>query len=343
MPNFYTYSIQFKPTCQIYYGSKTSQFADPDQLFNPHHSHPYYTSSKLVKSLIGVYGLDAFTAKIRRVFTSREMCLSWERRFLARCNVETNPQFLNLDSKQQSYKAIQNNVQTKFISNPTTMECIRIPVNKPVPPGWTEGNVNNKGSPSKGRVWIHCISTAKSKMVPIDTPIPQGWCVGRPPEIGSKHSNTLRACNRHYYNNGTDCILLCDGEMVPSGFVPGRVFKNKPTGKKHHKYVWITDGSTDQQIPQNSSIPHGFKPGRSQRLLGENNPSSKRVVYNDVIYPSLRDCVRSTGISRHLLLRNGLVYYDAICRAVSMAFTLRLDPAPYQALDKRLSTDRPIT
>jgi hypothetical protein len=97
----FTYVVKFKPTGQIYYGSRTKQGCQPADLWNS-----YYTSSKVVHQLIAEHGRDAFEVEIRRTFATKEAALLWEHRVLRRLDAARNPQYLN-----------RNNGDRKFINN----------------------------------------------------------------------------------------------------------------------------------------------------------------------------------------------------------------------------------
>lgn len=86
----YTYKLFFKPTSQWYYGVRYAKNCDPSDLFVK-----YFTSSKVVKTLLQEYGKDAFIVKICRTFETIEEAFSWETRFLTRVRAAENPYFLN--------------------------------------------------------------------------------------------------------------------------------------------------------------------------------------------------------------------------------------------------------
>jgi hypothetical protein len=64
----YVYEILHKPSGKKYIGCRYSVDADPEQLFNPNHKKPYFTSSKVVKSLIEQDGIDSFEILKIQVF-----------------------------------------------------------------------------------------------------------------------------------------------------------------------------------------------------------------------------------------------------------------------------------
>jgi hypothetical protein len=94
----FTYVVKFKPTGQIYYGSRTKQGCQPTDLWNS-----YYTSSKLVRQLIAEHGRDAFEVEIRRTFQTKEAALLWEHRVLRRVDAAHNPRWLNKNNGDRKF------------------------------------------------------------------------------------------------------------------------------------------------------------------------------------------------------------------------------------------------
>jgi hypothetical protein len=306
----YTYLIKFKPTNQVYYGSRTAKHCHPDEFFNPNYHKKYYTtSSKYVNALISQYGLDQFEFEIRKTFKDKISCLKWESKILKHFKVESNPKFLNGDSKQESFKAIQNNVPTKFISNRELAICIRMHKDKPVPDGWLVGNINQNNSHSKNKKWIYNKNTGRNKMVGKDFVLQGEWTGGRPPETSEKQRQSLKSKKFKHYTNGFNDLLLKENEIIPYGYYPGRTYINKPSGKRSFDYVWITNGTENKQIPKQTHLPEGFYFGRhSSHLVGSKNPSAKNVEFKGVVYNTVKDCIESTNLSRYILLKEGLKY-----------------------------------
>jgi hypothetical protein len=90
----YTYLIKFKPTNQVYYGSRCKNVKlglIPEQdLFVK-----YFTSCKQIKKLIKEYGISHFEWQIRKDFDTQEQCDYWEKTVLRRMKVLTNDIWLN--------------------------------------------------------------------------------------------------------------------------------------------------------------------------------------------------------------------------------------------------------
>ena len=94
----FTYVVKFKPTGQIYYGSRTKQGCQPTDLWTS-----YYTSSKVVRQLIEQHGKDAFEVEIRKTFSTKEQALLWEHRVLRRVDAARNPLYLNKNNGDRKF------------------------------------------------------------------------------------------------------------------------------------------------------------------------------------------------------------------------------------------------
>lgn len=86
----FTYYLYHRPTQSHYYGVRWSRSCDPSDLWTK-----YFTSSKTVKLLIKQYGVDSFDVEIRKIFSSKEKAIEWERKVLVRLNVLNRPDWLN--------------------------------------------------------------------------------------------------------------------------------------------------------------------------------------------------------------------------------------------------------
>lgn len=86
----FTYLLKFKPTGQLYYGSKYAKGCNPSQLWTT-----YFTSSKKIKELIKENGIDSFDFEIRKTFETREDAREWENRFLTKVRAAQSDLWLN--------------------------------------------------------------------------------------------------------------------------------------------------------------------------------------------------------------------------------------------------------
>lgn len=94
----FTYLVKFKPTGQVYYGSRTKKGCQPSDLWTS-----YFTSSKTVRQLIEQHGKDAFEVEIRRTFATKEQAILWEHRVLRKVDAARNPKYLNKNNGDRKF------------------------------------------------------------------------------------------------------------------------------------------------------------------------------------------------------------------------------------------------
>jgi len=75
----FTYSIKQKSTGKWYYGVKYADNQTPECL-----GITYFSSSKTVKDLIKIYGIDDFEFKVRKIFSDKLLAIQHESKFLKR-------------------------------------------------------------------------------------------------------------------------------------------------------------------------------------------------------------------------------------------------------------------
>ncbi len=97
----FTYVLTFKPTGQRYYGVRYAKTAHPTQLWTT-----YFTSSKIIRSLVEEHGADAFEAKVRRTFSNRDSAILWESRVLRKLDASHNPLWFNQVNGDANFASI---------------------------------------------------------------------------------------------------------------------------------------------------------------------------------------------------------------------------------------------
>lgn len=85
----FTYFIGWSKLNTFYYGRRTANGCDPDELWKT-----YFTSSKYVKKFRKEYG-EPDIIQIRKVFDSVEKCIEWECKVLLKIDAQNDPRFLN--------------------------------------------------------------------------------------------------------------------------------------------------------------------------------------------------------------------------------------------------------
>lgn len=86
----YTYCITHKPSGKRYYGSRYGKNCHPSDLWVN-----YFTSSKIVKNLIALDGAESFDYEVRRVFDNAKDAVKWEHKVLVRLGIPRNSKWLN--------------------------------------------------------------------------------------------------------------------------------------------------------------------------------------------------------------------------------------------------------
>lgn len=86
----YTYLITFLKTGQCYYGVRFSKTCHPAEL-----GKTYFSSSKLINSLIKENGLESFTFEVRKIFDNIEKAQKWESKVLTRINAAHSEKWFN--------------------------------------------------------------------------------------------------------------------------------------------------------------------------------------------------------------------------------------------------------
>lgn len=86
----YAYHLYHTPTEKHYYGIRYSKNCSPSDLWNT-----YFSSSKIVHSLIKEYGKDSFVVTVRKVFDNIDKAILWETKFLTKINAKDNDKWLN--------------------------------------------------------------------------------------------------------------------------------------------------------------------------------------------------------------------------------------------------------
>jgi hypothetical protein len=86
----YTYLVKCLPTNEYYYGVRYAKNSRPDDLWVK-----YFTSSKVVKQRIDLFGKQQFAVEVRKVFSTAKDAMVWEDRVLRRLKVVDRINWLN--------------------------------------------------------------------------------------------------------------------------------------------------------------------------------------------------------------------------------------------------------
>lgn len=116
----YTYLIRHNPSGKVYYGCRYAKGCKPSELWVS-----YFTSSKVVRSLIQSDGKSSFSCEVRRTFDSIEECRNWEHRVLKRMRVVARKIFLNL-TDNKSIDPVRASVGPKNRSMETNLRMAKV-------------------------------------------------------------------------------------------------------------------------------------------------------------------------------------------------------------------------
>lgn len=242
----YVYSLRFKITGQWYIGCRYAKHLT-DETISTDLWIRYFTSSKLVRTLIKAYGHDSFEPKIRRIFNTADEAKSYEVSVLNRINARINPLFLN-----QCNSVFENAPPLSWITNGVIDTMIAS--NKPLIPGfWYGRSQNNKnrkyqGSPLKGRIHVLDSNLGLHRMI---------HTLEYEPSKHVRLSNDFNRGRRWVHNPfNNECRLIKEGEMIPNGWKHG----NPHRGASSWFYNPIT--GEQKQIPKKSNPPPDFIKGR---------------------------------------------------------------------------------
>lgn len=86
----YTYAVLNKNTGKRYYGCRYAKNCHPNDLWKT-----YFTSSKIIKSLVKDSGIDCWEIQIRQVFNDIISCKFWEEKVLRRLGIPKNDKWYN--------------------------------------------------------------------------------------------------------------------------------------------------------------------------------------------------------------------------------------------------------
>jgi len=105
----FTYLIKFKETGQLYYGSKTAKGCHPDDLWTK-----YFTTSKVVESLISEYNKESFEIIHIKLHATKEAALKWETMYLISVDAARNENYLNKTNGGNNFVGISHSEEWKI-------------------------------------------------------------------------------------------------------------------------------------------------------------------------------------------------------------------------------------
>jgi hypothetical protein len=133
----YVYKITFLPTNQIYIGYRSAAGSMPSDLFET-----YFTSSKVVKSLISEHGIEFFKKEILAEFDTGTEAYEFEQKLLKEMDVESNPKLLNKRLTSCAVNTFKNHTEkTKKKMSQSRKEL------------WQDTHYQQRQADARQRVW----------------------------------------------------------------------------------------------------------------------------------------------------------------------------------------------
>lgn len=269
---FYTYLLKNKTTGLSYYGVRYSKTCHPDDFWKT-----YFTSSKVIKSLILTYGKDDFVFQIRKTFNIKESAIKWENTVNRRLTVKSK-KFLNkgyihpLNSKYFNRKCIS-------LINIELNKEIKFPEDLPIPIGWVRGRLCNT---IKDKIRCHNPLTGEEKIVKSYSEIPKGYKQGiisrKPfnnPKTGEQSSfskfdqipeDWVQGSIQNTISNRIACFNPENGKIIfvtKEDEIPENWIKGIPkSGLKDKISIFNIETSEEKMIDKTSEIPNGWKKGK---------------------------------------------------------------------------------
>jgi len=279
----YFYIIKFCETNQYYAGSRYTKKLTEVNIKNDLWTR-YFTSSKIIKMLINLFGKNSFKVVRTKIFYDTKSAKDYEIRFLRKVDAKNNPKMLN-----QSNSVFENSPELQWITN--GIISTMIPKGKPLFPGFRFGRTQkitkqhiNRGPKNKihvidietndrlmipkesfdskkhkkpdlaynrNRIWINNPITKESKIIKQDSTIPTGWVKGNP-----RRQKTTWYHDPHTKIN----YQIKNNEYPPSNLVKGRFYP----------FIWYTCPLTNNNVlcKIDDQPPIGYVKGRNLSMKG---------------------------------------------------------------------------
>ena len=223
----FTYLLKFKQTGQVYYGVRYREGCNPSELWAT-----YFSSSKVVKSMIAEFGKDCFDFEIRKKFNTKKEARDWEQKVLIRMNAANHPKFLN---RSNNMKGVLRGVGTHiWCYNPVIKEKKLFKLTELISDAWIR---NSRGPDLKqtGTFVATCNSTGKETKVKSKDSIPDGYTLGRIRDGATLGTYWITKVN------SLETKLIKIGDSIPDGWYKGNITSLKNKGKMK---VWryLDDG-----------------------------------------------------------------------------------------------------
>lgn len=267
----------------------------------------YFTSSKIVKQLIEIYGLETFSIVEYKLFDTAYEAIKYEDEYLS--SISNKCAYLNVNFsaggaviKSQTHNRIYNEKTNVYMYYPKELG---------IPFGWVKKAKNPPPSRSGLRKYIN-IHTKEIKF-------------SKPNELSSDYVLYTNYLNDNkpprkniFITNGITNTKIAEGESLPDGWILGKTVKftkHSVTNGVESRYIdkndpipegwWrgshnerpktkgmikITNGFDNKLIDRTDTIPDGWYRGSSS--------SGKYVyVYNDILFHRKKDLIEYLNLT----------------------------------------------
>lgn len=242
----YTYLIGWSKHNIWYYGCRYAVSCNPSDLWVT-----YFTSSKRVKLSRELFG-EPDVVQVRRVFSDRNSAIEWEGKVIKRMAAVQSENWLNMQYNSNGFLMMRpQSGRTLTEEHKRNIGAARRGINHNVP-AWNKGipmtaeakqhlsNVNkgqsawNKGIPNDAARGVPRSDEVKAKISEAlkGRPRTEKQMQGLPHSDESKKKMQEAASRRRWYNNGEITRSFNVDDIIPDGFIPGRLnfnpHRNKP-------------------------------------------------------------------------------------------------------------------
>jgi len=130
-----------------------------------------------------------------------------------------------------------------------------------------------------------------------------------------------------WLNKTDNRSVINDRYMLAASHTP---IANNKRSTAMCKKIWITNGNENKRIDQYDHIPKEWHTGRSNlkrtftssqlervknmginnknKRIGRNNAASRKVIFGETIFDSIRDAIKYTNLSKYKLKKLGAVF-----------------------------------
>lgn len=237
------------------------EFGNKSKTANPDNLwRVYFTSSKEVKKILELYG-DPDVIQIRRKFLTKIEALNWEHKVLKRMKVIKKENWLN----KTDNKAIYIDEQTQKLISQKISRALK-------------GKKKSEEHISK----LVISRTLNDQNDPSRKERRKNARIGKKQPKATKDKRNNKLKELIWITNGIENKRINKNETIPNNWIQGR-----------------TNERTEKQMSTIRELGRIQGKKNKGKLINDKNPASKRIIFRNIEYYSLRNASESTGISRY--------------------------------------------